>query len=343
MVQTPSVRNARVRSYRWYEGAGCQAHREILKFLRPRGGNGKGCLELRSRRMGEMIEFQSNGSTAGGYLAVPESGSGPGVVVIQEWWGLVDHIKDVCDRFAAAGFAALAPDLYHGQKVAPGEPDEAGKAMMAMKMDAGGSGHERCGRRAVAAELGRQGRGHRILHGRRARARAGDPASRRGGGGGPVLRRHPVARRAAGLLGDVGGGARPLRGEGRLLHARGRQRVGRAVARHGQVGRDRHLSRTRITRSSTTRGPRCTTKRRRARCGIARWRSSPSTCAERTAPARRRAAVGGARAVARRALQPVCYHQVMSARHATCPAAPASPPPVPTRSSWPRHRPSRPT
>jgi len=82
-----------------------------------------------------MIEFPSNGSTAGGYLAVPESGIGPGVVVIQEWWGLVDHIKDVCDRFAAAGFVALAPDLYHGQKVAPGEPDEAGKAMMAMKMD----------------------------------------------------------------------------------------------------------------------------------------------------------------------------------------------------------------
>ena len=85
--------------------------------------------------MGEMIEFPSNGSTAGGYLAVPEGGSGPGVVVIQEWWGLVDHIADVCDRFAGAGFVALAPNLYHGQKVAPGEPDEAGKAMMAMKMD----------------------------------------------------------------------------------------------------------------------------------------------------------------------------------------------------------------
>src|SRR5271170_1733203 len=83
--------------------------------------------------MGEMIEFPSNGSTAGGYLATP--GSGPGVIVIQEWWGLVDHIEDVCDRFAAAGFVALAPDLYHGKKVRPGEPDEAGKAMMAMQMD----------------------------------------------------------------------------------------------------------------------------------------------------------------------------------------------------------------
>src|SRR6202789_2877639 len=85
--------------------------------------------------MGEMIEFASNGPTAGGYLATPEGGGGRGVIVIQEWWGLVDHIEDVCDRFAAAGFVALAPDLYHGKKVRPGEPDEAGKAMMAMQMD----------------------------------------------------------------------------------------------------------------------------------------------------------------------------------------------------------------
>src|SRR6202034_1470057 len=83
--------------------------------------------------MGEMIEFVSNGSTAGGYLATPESGGGPGVIVIQEWWGLVDHIRDVCDRFAAAGYVALAPDLYHGVTIA--EPDEAGKAMMALRMD----------------------------------------------------------------------------------------------------------------------------------------------------------------------------------------------------------------
>jgi len=58
--------------------------------------------------------------------------------VIQEWWGLVDHIEDVCDRFAAVGFVALAPDLYHGKKVRPGEPDEAGKAMMAMQLDQAG-------------------------------------------------------------------------------------------------------------------------------------------------------------------------------------------------------------
>ena len=83
--------------------------------------------------MGEIVEFKSNGQTASGYLAVPASGDGPGVVVIQEWWGLVDHIKDVCDRFAVAGFVALAPDLYHGKTTK--SPDEAGKMMMALRID----------------------------------------------------------------------------------------------------------------------------------------------------------------------------------------------------------------
>jgi carboxymethylenebutenolidase len=82
--------------------------------------------------MGELIEFPSNGGSDQGYLAVPSGGSGPGVVVIQEWWGLVDHIKDVCDRFAREGFVALAPDLYHGRTAS--EPDEAGKEMMALQM-----------------------------------------------------------------------------------------------------------------------------------------------------------------------------------------------------------------
>jgi carboxymethylenebutenolidase len=82
--------------------------------------------------MGEIVEFPSNGSTGQGYLAAPEAG-GPGVIVIQEWWGLVEHIRNVCDRFAGAGFVALAPDLYRGRTVS--EPDEAGKAMMAMQLD----------------------------------------------------------------------------------------------------------------------------------------------------------------------------------------------------------------
>jgi carboxymethylenebutenolidase len=81
---------------------------------------------------GNMITFPSNGSNAQGYLAVPPSGKGPGVIVIQEWWGLVDHIKDVCDRFAAEGFTVLAPDLYDGQVTK--SPDEAGKMMMALNI-----------------------------------------------------------------------------------------------------------------------------------------------------------------------------------------------------------------
>ena len=83
--------------------------------------------------MGENVSFKSNGSQTNGYLATPKTATGPGVVVIQEWWGLVDHIKDVCDRFAAEGFAALAPDLYHGQIAK--SPDEAGKMMMALRID----------------------------------------------------------------------------------------------------------------------------------------------------------------------------------------------------------------
>src|SRR5262245_21981493 len=82
---------------------------------------------------GRMIEFSSNGGTTRGYVAIPEKGSGPGVVVIQEWWGLVDHVKDVCERLAAEGFTALAPDLYRGTTTT--EPDEAGKLMMALNLE----------------------------------------------------------------------------------------------------------------------------------------------------------------------------------------------------------------
>ena len=82
---------------------------------------------------GEMIEFKSNGGTTEGYLSAPESGTGPGVIVLPEWWGLVPHIKEVANRFAAEGFVALAPDLYHGESAK--SPDEAGKLMMALDID----------------------------------------------------------------------------------------------------------------------------------------------------------------------------------------------------------------
>lgn len=81
---------------------------------------------------GTMVNFSANGSTTHGYLATPASGKGPGVLVIQEWWGLVGHIKSVCDRFAAEGFSALAPDMYHGQTAS--EPDGAGKLFMALNI-----------------------------------------------------------------------------------------------------------------------------------------------------------------------------------------------------------------
>lgn len=86
--------------------------------------------------MGERIEYPRDGGTGQGYLAVPDGGSNGtvGVLVLQEWWGLVDQITRTCDRFAAAGFTALAPDLYHGTAVPLTEPDEAAKHMMALEM-----------------------------------------------------------------------------------------------------------------------------------------------------------------------------------------------------------------
>jgi carboxymethylenebutenolidase len=83
--------------------------------------------------MGEKVSFASNGGMCEGYLAIPRSGRGPAVIVIQEWWGLVGHITSIADRFAQAGFVALAPDLYHG--VIAKEPDHAMKMLMGLAMD----------------------------------------------------------------------------------------------------------------------------------------------------------------------------------------------------------------
>ncbi|MQA84723.1 MAG: dienelactone hydrolase family protein [Streptosporangiales bacterium] len=110
--------------------------------------------------MGQIVSFPSNGGTAEGYLAEPTAGSGPGVIVIQEWWGLVDHITAVADRFAAEGFVALAPDLYHGVKA--GEPDEARRLLMGLAMDqaardiAGGAAYL-AGRDDVQGKIGTVG------------------------------------------------------------------------------------------------------------------------------------------------------------------------------------------
>jgi len=82
--------------------------------------------------MGERIAFKTNGTTTAGYLARPAK-PGPGLIVIQEWWGLVPQIERVADRFAAEGFVALAPDLYHGQTTS--SPDQAGKLMMSLRIE----------------------------------------------------------------------------------------------------------------------------------------------------------------------------------------------------------------
>ncbi|MEO8216787.1 MAG: dienelactone hydrolase family protein [Acidobacteriota bacterium] len=86
--------------------------------------------------MGKRVQFQSNGHTCDGYLARPEDGRGPAVVVIQEWWGLVPHIEKVTERFASEGFLAMAPDLYHGSTTQ--SPDEAGRLLMELNAERAG-------------------------------------------------------------------------------------------------------------------------------------------------------------------------------------------------------------
>lgn len=79
------------------------------------------------------IEYAANGGKAHGYLAKPEgAGNGKGVVVVQEWWGLMPHIEDIADRFAKEGYLALAPDLWDGKKTT--SPDEAGRMLMALNI-----------------------------------------------------------------------------------------------------------------------------------------------------------------------------------------------------------------
>ncbi len=80
----------------------------------------------------QNVTFPSNGGEAHGYLALPPSGAGPGVIVIQEWWGLTSHIGAIADRLAGKGFVALAPDLYGGATTH--DADEAGALMQALPL-----------------------------------------------------------------------------------------------------------------------------------------------------------------------------------------------------------------
>ena len=80
----------------------------------------------------DRVEFPSNGDTASGYLAVPESGVGPGLLLVQEWWGLDSGLIEIADRLAGEGFTVLAPDLYRGELAGHTEMDRAGELMSSM-------------------------------------------------------------------------------------------------------------------------------------------------------------------------------------------------------------------
>jgi carboxymethylenebutenolidase len=79
------------------------------------------------------IEFSTSAGETKGYLATPADGQGPAVIVLQEWWGVEEHIRSVCDRLASEGFFALAPDLFDGETTT--QPSEAEQKLMALSMD----------------------------------------------------------------------------------------------------------------------------------------------------------------------------------------------------------------
>jgi carboxymethylenebutenolidase len=79
------------------------------------------------------IEFPTSAGPTKGYLATPADEKGPGVIVLQEWWGVDEQIRSVCDRLAAEGFVALAPDLFDGETTT--QPSEAEQKLMALSMD----------------------------------------------------------------------------------------------------------------------------------------------------------------------------------------------------------------
>ena len=190
-----------------------------------------------------------DGKDASGYLAKAGSANAPGVVVIQEWWGLQDQIKGICDRFALAGYEALAPDLYAGTVVPYHDADAANQEMSSLNfLDA--TDQTVRGAAQLSQEERRQGRAHRLLHGRR-----GDDPRR--------LPRPGAQRRVCfyGIPPDSGGQARrhqgaaagPLRQRRRLVHAGSRRclrgglktagkkpELYRYDAEHGFVNEQRH-------------------------------------------------------------------------------------------------------
>ncbi len=88
-----------------------------------------------------MVQYPGDGMTVRAYLVGPQGkAKRPAIIVIQEWWGLNDHIKDIAKRYAQEGYIAIVPDLYSrlGNKVVPNSnPDEAGKLMGSLKREDG--------------------------------------------------------------------------------------------------------------------------------------------------------------------------------------------------------------
>ena len=117
--------------------------------------------------MGEMVEFFGGDDKTDGYLATPAEGAGPGVMVIQEWWGLVPQLKGVCDELAKEGFTALAPDLYHGEYAEHTEMDKAGELMTKLPPDRAARDMGAAHRLPVGAprRARRLGGRRRVLHG----------------------------------------------------------------------------------------------------------------------------------------------------------------------------------
>jgi carboxymethylenebutenolidase len=83
----------------------------------------------------ETLQFNTANGASTAYVAMPDEPTDKAIILIQEWWGLNDHIKDVANRYAAEGFITIAPDLYRG-KLAK-DPDEASKLMHALEIEDG--------------------------------------------------------------------------------------------------------------------------------------------------------------------------------------------------------------
>lgn len=83
----------------------------------------------------ETLNFNTANGASSAYVAAPDEPNGKAVVLIQEWWGLNDHIKDIAGRYAEEGFICIAPDLYRGRLAA--NPEEAGQMMQNLEIEDG--------------------------------------------------------------------------------------------------------------------------------------------------------------------------------------------------------------